>query len=99
MCRVQLLDRIMTNVSYEAVLELDPELRQRWLAFNTKETPFDLQKQMDILTLRIAFGKLALDALQLDIELGQKQYGTLPAGQKGRPPVVPESFHVLVVGK
>ena len=64
LCRVQLLDRIMTNVSYEAVLELDPELRQRWLAFNTKETPFDLQKQMDILTLRIAFGKLVLDALQ-----------------------------------
>jgi len=63
-CRVQLLDRIMTNVSYEAVLELDPELRNRWLAFNAKETPFDLRKQMDILIVRIAFGKLALDALE-----------------------------------
>jgi hypothetical protein len=64
LCRVQLLNRIMTNVSYEAVLELEPELRSRWLAFNSKETPFDLDKQMSVLTVRIAFGKLALTALQ-----------------------------------
>jgi hypothetical protein len=27
------------------------------------------------------------------------EFGQLPAGQKGRPPIVPDSFHVLVVGK
>jgi len=25
--------------------------------------------------------------------------GAAPAGKKGRPPVLPDSFHVLVVGK
>jgi len=27
------------------------------------------------------------------------EFGPMPAGQKGRPPVLPDSFHVLVVGK
>ncbi|HUI54876.1 MAG TPA: YncE family protein [Bryobacteraceae bacterium] len=27
------------------------------------------------------------------------EYGAVPAGQKGRPPALPDSFHVLVVGK
>jgi len=63
-CRQQLLNRIDTNVSYEAVLELDPELRTKWLAFNAKETPFNEEKQMSVLRVRIAFGKLALAALQ-----------------------------------
>jgi outer membrane protein TolC len=27
------------------------------------------------------------------------EYGAQPAGQKGRPPAIPDSFHVLIVGK
>jgi hypothetical protein len=27
------------------------------------------------------------------------EFGPVPEGKKGRPPVLPDSFHVLVVGK
>ncbi len=63
-CRQHLLLRIETNVSYEAVLELDPELRRKWLAFKSREQPFNEEKQMTALLVKIAFGKLALSALQ-----------------------------------
>jgi len=63
-CRQHLLLRIETNVSYEAVLNLDHDLRNKWLAFKSREQPFNEEKQMNLLLVKIAFGKLALAALQ-----------------------------------
>jgi DNA-binding beta-propeller fold protein YncE len=42
---------------------------------------------------------MTVDEKTHKIYLLAAEYGTQPAGQKGRPPVVPDSFHVLVVGK
>jgi DNA-binding beta-propeller fold protein YncE len=42
---------------------------------------------------------MTVDEKMHRIYLLAAEYGAQPAGQKGRPPVVPESFHVLVVGK
>ena len=42
---------------------------------------------------------MTVDEKTHKIYLLAAEYGTQPSGQKGRPPVVPDSFHVLVVGK
>jgi DNA-binding beta-propeller fold protein YncE len=42
---------------------------------------------------------MTVDEKMHRIYLLAAEYGAQPAGQKGRPPVVPDSFHVLVVGK
>ncbi len=42
---------------------------------------------------------MAVDEKLHRVYLLAAEYGTLPEGKKGRPPVLPDSFHVLVVGK
>jgi hypothetical protein len=63
-CRRQLLNRISTNVSNQAVFDLDRDLRRKWFAFKAKDAPFDEEKQVNDLLDQVVFGKLALTAMQ-----------------------------------
>jgi YVTN family beta-propeller protein len=42
---------------------------------------------------------MTVDTKNHRIYLLAAEFGPLPAGQKGRPPILPDSFHILVVGK
>ena len=54
---------------------------------------------VDTVTTERGARTMTVDEKMHKIYLLAAEYGALPAGQKGRPPVVPDSFHVLVVGK
>jgi len=54
---------------------------------------------VDTVTTERSARTMTVDEKMNKIYLLAAEYGTQPAGQKGRPPVVPDSFHVLVVGK
>jgi DNA-binding beta-propeller fold protein YncE len=54
---------------------------------------------VDTVTTERSARTMTVDEKMHKIYLLAAEYGTQPAGQKGRPPVVPDSFHVLVVGK
>ena len=54
---------------------------------------------VDTVTTERGARTMTVDEKMHKIYLLAGEYGTLAAGQKGRPPVVPDSFHVLVVGK
>jgi DNA-binding beta-propeller fold protein YncE len=54
---------------------------------------------VDTVTTERGARTMTVDEKMHKIYLLAAEYGTQPAGQKGRPPVVPDSFHVLVVGK
>ena len=54
---------------------------------------------VDTVTTERSARTMTVDEKMHKIYLLAAEYGAQPAGQKGRPPVVPDSFHVLVVGK
>jgi DNA-binding beta-propeller fold protein YncE len=54
---------------------------------------------VDTVTTERGARTMTVDEKTHRIYLLAAEYGALPAGQKGRPPAVPDSFHVLVVGK
>ena len=54
---------------------------------------------VDTVTTERSARTMTVDEKMHRIYLLAAEYGAQPAGQKGRPPVVPDSFHVLVVGK
>lgn len=54
---------------------------------------------VDTVTTERSARTMTVDEKMHRVYLLAAEYGALPAGQKGRPPVVPDSFHVLVVGK
>jgi DNA-binding beta-propeller fold protein YncE len=54
---------------------------------------------VDTVTTERGARTMTVDEKMHKIYLLAAEYGAQPAGQKGRPPVVPDSFHVLVVGK
>jgi DNA-binding beta-propeller fold protein YncE len=54
---------------------------------------------VDTVTTERSARTMTVDEKMHRIYLLAAEYGALPAGQKGRPPAVPDSFHVLVVGK
>lgn len=54
---------------------------------------------VDTVTTERSARTMTVDEKMHKIYLLAAEYGALPAGQKGRPPVVADSFHVLVVGK
>jgi hypothetical protein len=64
LCRRQLLMRIATNASNQAVFDLDRNMRKKWFAFKAKDAPFDEEKQINDLSVQVAFGKLALQVMQ-----------------------------------
>jgi DNA-binding beta-propeller fold protein YncE len=54
---------------------------------------------VDTVTTERSARTMTVDEKLHRIYLLAAEYGDQPAGQKGRPPVKPDSFHVLVVGK
>jgi len=54
---------------------------------------------VDTVTTERSARTMTVDEKMHRIYLLAAEYDTLPAGQKGRPPVKADSFHVLVVGK
>ena len=54
---------------------------------------------VDTVTTERSARTMTIDEKLHKVYLLAAEYGTQPAGQKGRPPVLPDSFHVLVVGK
>jgi DNA-binding beta-propeller fold protein YncE len=54
---------------------------------------------VDTVTTERSARTMTVDEKMHKIYLLAAEYGAQPAGQKGRPPVVADSFHVLVVGK
>ena len=54
---------------------------------------------VDTVTTERSARTMTVDEKLHKIYLLAAEYGAQPAGQKGRPPVLPDSFHILVVGK
>jgi len=54
---------------------------------------------VDTVTTERGARTMTVDEKLHRIYLLAAEYGAQPAGQKGRPPAIPDSFHVLVVGK
>jgi DNA-binding beta-propeller fold protein YncE len=62
-----------------------------------EDTPGKLTVVQTLKTMR-GSKTMALDPKTHDIYLGAAEFGQTPAGTKGRPPVIPGSFKVLVFG-